>query len=83
MERGVGMGLTMDEQLRQAAKKAARNELPLAPDGPVIERFDPKRLAAALELELARSRARGWPRITIHMDLDDAAKLAHALRRVK
>lgn len=77
------MGVIMDEQLRQAARKAARGDLPLAPDGPVLERFDHKKLAVALDLELARSRARGWTRITLHMDLDDAAKLAHVLRRVK
>jgi hypothetical protein len=78
---GVGMIVHDPEKVRAAARKAAKGELVLAPDGPVVERFEAKKVAAAIEQEIARSRVMGWTRITLHMDLDDALKLAHTLKR--
>lgn len=55
--------------------------LPDAPDGPVIPRFDAKVLAAAIEQEIIRAGQYGWSKITLHMDVPDAALLAQHLRR--
>jgi len=51
-----------------------------APDGPVVERFDPERLSDAIQSELNRATESGWTKITLHMDLLDAALLAKHLR---
>jgi hypothetical protein len=53
--------------------------LPPAPDGPTIDIFDPRELSRIIKQEIIRSRANGWPRISIHMSLDDALALARAL----
>lgn len=55
--------------------------LPSAPDGPIVAEFNPKALAKAIEQEVKRCHDYGWPKITLHMDVSDAAKLAHFLRR--
>jgi hypothetical protein len=52
-----------------------------APDGPVLENWNLERLAAGIEQEAARARVYGWTKITLHMDLPDALRLAQALRR--
>ena len=49
-------------------------------DGPVIPRFDPYRLAEALDQEIARAGEIGWTKISLHMDVQDAMKLARFLR---
>lgn len=54
--------------------------LPAAGDGPVIPRFDAEALATALEQEVNRSGEYGWSKITLHMDVPDAAALARFLR---
>jgi len=54
-------------------------KLPAAPDGPILRTFDPKEMARALKNEVLRSRKNGWPKISIHMDLEDALALARAL----
>lgn len=57
--------------------------LPDAPDGPIVESFQPKALADALAQEIERSREYGWSKITIHMDIPDAAKLMHFLKTAR
>jgi len=52
-----------------------------APDGPLLLRFNAGKLGAAIERECARARVVGWTKITLHMDLQDAALLARHLRR--
>jgi len=52
-----------------------------APDGPVVEHFEPQAVAAAIEQEITRARVYGWTRITLHMDVADALMLAQCLRR--
>jgi hypothetical protein len=54
--------------------------LPAAADGPIVDEFDPIKLAQAIEQESRRAIEYGWPKITVHMDLPDAMKLAKHLR---
>lgn len=51
-----------------------------APDGPIISTFSPEAIAHALEQEVARSMALPNPKISIHMDIEDALLLAKFLR---
>jgi len=51
------------------------------PTGPVLDNFDPRELADAIEDELIRCGERGWNKITLHMDVRDALLLARFLRR--
>lgn len=55
--------------------------LPATGDGPVIARFDRMALAAAIECELNRASEYSFTKVTLHMDLPDAALLAQFLRR--
>lgn len=55
--------------------------LPATGDGPVISRFDRNAIAAGIECELSRASDYGFTKITLHMDLPDAALLAKFLRR--
>jgi hypothetical protein len=55
--------------------------LPSAGDGPVLSAFDSTLLADALDSEVNRARDYGWSKITIHLDIPDAAKLAAHLRK--
>lgn len=55
--------------------------LPAAPDGPTIALFNPHDLAAALETEMNRASDYGFTKITLHMDMLDAALLAKYLRK--
>jgi len=57
--------------------------LPSAGDGPIVARFDPEALAAAIETEIRRAHEYGWSKITLHMDIPDAALLSNCLRRRK
>jgi histidyl-tRNA synthetase len=52
-----------------------------APDGPVITEFQADALGKAIEQEIARAHDYGWTKITLHMDMPDAFKLARYLRR--
>lgn len=54
--------------------------LPSAADGPLLPTFQPKPLAAAIEQEIKRAGEYGWSKITLHMDIPDAVKLAGFLR---
>lgn len=51
------------------------------PDGPRLETFDPLQMAQAIEYELNRCAAVGWPKINITMTVEDAALVAAYLRR--
>lgn len=51
------------------------------PDGPRLEAFDPLLMAQAIDFELNRCTAVGWPKINITMTLEDAALVASYLRR--
>lgn len=55
-------------------------QLPII-DGPALETFEPCALAGAIEQEVSRARREGWPKISLHMDIDDALALARALTR--
>jgi hypothetical protein len=65
---------------RIIAAKTMNGTLPEAPNGPVVPRFNAKELARAIEQEITRSNMVGWTRISLHMTLDDAARLAKFLR---
>ena len=54
--------------------------LPDYPTGPVLPKFDPLALAQALEHEVNRSGILRHTKISIHMNIEDAAVLATALR---
>jgi len=56
-------------------------KLPDAPSGPFVESFDARLLADAIDQELARCAQLGWTKITMHMDVADAMRLASFLRR--
>ena len=51
------------------------------PNGPVLDVFDPRELAAAIESEILRCAELGWNKITVHMDVRDAMLLARHLRK--
>lgn len=68
------------EALAAMGRAGGVDGLPLI-DGPRLERWNPQQLAEALEEEIARCAAEGWPRISLHMDVQDAMKLARYLRR--
>jgi hypothetical protein len=55
--------------------------LPSAPDGPAVEHFTPLAVAQAIEHELNRASEYGFTKVTLHMDLIDAALLARELRK--
>lgn len=55
--------------------------LPDAPDGKILSTFEPFGLADVIELEINRAHIMGWTKISLHMDIPDAAALAAALRR--
>jgi hypothetical protein len=77
------MGWRLDiEQHRQAIiERVKSGKLKDAPTGPILTRFDPKALAAAIECEVDRSNVMGWTKLSIHMDVFDAVQLAKFLRR--
>lgn len=56
-----------------------RGGLPPMLDGPRLERFNAKQLAAAIKAEIARAHVMGWTKIQISMDLPDAFALARKL----
>lgn len=72
-------------QHREIARvlRARRGLLAGTPDGPVIDVFEPPRLAQAIEDELARCTVRGWDHMTLHMDVSDALLLARFLRAAR
>jgi hypothetical protein len=55
--------------------------LPSLSERQTIEQFNCNRLADAIEAEVNRAKEYGFTKITLHMDIPDAAKLAAALRR--
>jgi hypothetical protein len=75
----VGMDLTDNDRLRAA--KAAKDGTP-APDGPIINSFNSLQLAQAIEHEANRCAVSGFTKISLHMDVADAVKLASALRKL-
>lgn len=70
-----------DAVKRILGAKVKAGDLPEAPSGPLVPRFNAKELAHAIEQEINRSLLVGWTKISIHMTLEDAAMLAKALRR--
>jgi hypothetical protein len=54
--------------------------LPDATDGPILPNFTPKAVAKGIESEVKRAGEYGWSKITLHMDIPDALKLAQFLR---
>jgi hypothetical protein len=67
-------------RLRVAHLLSTYGCIPPAPDGPIVSEFNPRELARALEHELCRAKLTGWSKITLHMDIEDAVKLAKFLR---
>lgn len=55
--------------------------LPALGDLSTIARFDALEVAAAIETELSKAGEYGFTKITLHMDLPDAAMLAKHLRK--
>lgn len=87
MDRRVGVELMPDVTDRERARIAqAAMKRTIAPDGPIMERFDAAAMAAALEQEAMRAdylgKATGTPgKVDVHMDPRDALLLAKFLRR--
>lgn len=54
--------------------------LPNTGDGPIITSFAPKVIAKGIEAEVVRAGEYGWSKVTLHMDIPDALKLARFLR---
>lgn len=55
--------------------------LPTIGDVTTVFMFKPDELAAGIEAEINRAHEYGFTKITLHMDLPDAALLAKHLRR--
>lgn len=55
--------------------------LPQIGQGSTLNEFNPLGLAQALEQELNKCAELGLAKITLHMDLKDAASLARVLRK--
>jgi hypothetical protein len=55
--------------------------LPSLAEFQTIEEFNCLRVAEAIEAEAARAGEYGFTKITLHMDIPDAVKLATALRK--
>ena len=55
--------------------------LPSVPEGEVIDAFTPAGLGRAINYEINRAKEYGFVKITLHMDLPDAAKLASYLQK--
>jgi len=49
--------------------------------GPRLDRFEPLSMADALEHEIERMRAEGWPVISFSMTLDDAGRMMRYFRK--
>lgn len=60
---------------------AAGGRIGPLPDGPRLATFDALQMAQAIEYELNRCAAVGWPKINITMSTEDAALVAAYLRR--
>lgn len=74
------MGRASARGAEEAIRRAGGvGKLPII-DGPHIEKFDPKMLAKALEQEIQRCGEFGWSKVSLHMDVQDAFKLAKFLR---
>jgi hypothetical protein len=56
--------------------------LPSIGESSVVQQFNTKELALALETEINRSVDYGFTKITLHMDLPDAVLLAKELRKL-
>lgn len=73
------MELTDKERTRVV--EAFKKGLPDFPDGPIIETFDMRALADALEQQATRAKILyDFPKVDLRMDADDAIKLARLLR---
>lgn len=55
--------------------------LPAIGENATLSQFNARELAQAIESEINRSGEYGFTKITLHMDLPDAAQLAKFLRR--
>lgn len=55
--------------------------LPTIGETTTVEHFRPEELAAGIETEINRAHGYGFTKITLHMDLPDAAALAKHLRK--
>ena len=75
------MAITDDERDR-VSELLACGEVRRFPAGPVLEAFDPIRLAEALEQQAYRAKvAYDVPKVDLRMDADDALRLAAWLRQ--
>ena len=73
--------MSVDEsKVLGAARRGRAGQIEVI-DGPRLEAFNPSKLGAALAQEIARAGERGWPKISIHLDIADAAQLAAYLKR--
>lgn len=73
--------MELEKEAVARAFKRHGGVLPDAPDGPILPGFDPRALAEAICEEIERCGLMGWPRISLHMDVLDAAQLMQFLRR--
>jgi hypothetical protein len=75
------MNQDLKQGLIEVLKRKSVHDLPIAPDSPILPRFDPRALAAAIECEMERANICGFTKMSIHMDIYDAAQLAKFLRK--
>lgn len=66
------------EDLKRAVDAARSGRM--APDGPILECFQPEALAAAIEHEMERTAHLPNQRLTLHMSPTDAMLLVRFLR---
>lgn len=72
----------MEGRRRAAEQAIAARRLGEFPDGPLLDDFDPFRLAEALEQQAIRAKiVFGDPKVDLRMDAEDAIKLAAWLRQ--
>lgn len=75
------MAITEDERGR-VGDLLADGAVRRFPSGPLLDSFNPTRLAEALEREATRAKiAFDVPKVDLRMDADDALKLAAWLRQ--
>lgn len=73
--------MELKDDLARAIRRAGGADCLPPADGPKLDRWHPRTLAEALDAEIARCAVEGWPKISLHMDVRDAMKLAQFLRK--
>jgi hypothetical protein len=71
--------MELSNEERERVAKAVKDGVE-APDGPLLDHYNPLELAQAIEHELVRAVMHGQKKIQIRLDFADAARLVNTLR---